>query len=81
LTKQRSTLVKRRTAVYSRLDALIELLGPAWYDVLGTDYSKSGLAFLARYADPQAVLRLGEACRGSCRPDRVASTDPHPRRR
>ena len=61
LTKQRSTLVKRRTAVYSRLDALIELLGPAWYDVLGSDYTKSGLAFLTRYADPHAVLRLGEA--------------------
>jgi transposase len=61
LTKQRSTLVKRRTAVYARLDALIELLGPAWYDVLGSDYTKSGLAFLTRYADPHAVLRLGEA--------------------
>jgi transposase len=61
LTKQRSTLVKRRTAVYSRLDALIELLGPAWYDVLGSDYTRSGLAFLTRYADPHAVLRLGEA--------------------
>jgi transposase len=61
LTKQRSTLVKRRTAVYSRLDALIELLGPAWYDVLGSNYTKSGLAFLTRYADPHAVLRLGEA--------------------
>ncbi len=61
LTKQRSTLVKRRTAIYSRLDALIELLGPAWYDVLGSDYTKSGLAFLARYADPHAVIRLGEA--------------------
>lgn len=61
LTKQRSTLVKRRTAIYSRLDALLELLGPAWYDVLGSDYTKSGLAFLARYADPHSVLRLGEA--------------------
>ena len=61
LTKQRSTLVKRRTAVYSRLDALIELLGPAWYDVLGSGYTRSGLAFLTRYADPHAVLRLGEA--------------------
>lgn len=61
LTKQRSTLVKRRTAVYSRLDALVELLGPAWYEVLGSDYTKSGLAFLARYADPHAVIRLGEA--------------------
>lgn len=61
LTKQRSTLVKRRTAVYSRLDALLELLGPAWYEVLGSDYTKSGLAFLTRYADPHAVIRLGEA--------------------
>jgi transposase len=61
LTKQRATLVKRRTAVYSRLDALVELLGPAWYDVLGSGYTKSGLAFLTRYADPHAVLRLGEA--------------------
>ena len=61
LTKQRSTMVKRRTAVYSRLDALIELLGPAWYDVLGSDYGKAALAFLARYADPHAVLRLGQA--------------------
>lgn len=60
LTKQRSTLVKRRTAVYSRLDALVELLGPAWYEVLGSDYTKSGLAFLTRYADPHAVIRLGE---------------------
>lgn len=61
LTKQRSTMVKRRTAVYSRLDALIELLGPAWYDVLGSDYGVAALAFLSRYADPQAVLRLGYA--------------------
>lgn len=61
LTKQRSTLVKRRTAVYSRLDALLELLGPAWYDVLGSDFTKSGLAFLTRYGDPHAVIRLGEA--------------------
>jgi len=61
LTKQRSTMVKRRTAVYSRIDALVELLGPAWYAVLGSDYGKAALAFLARYADPNAVLRLGEA--------------------
>jgi len=61
LTKQRSTMVKRRTAVYSRLDALVELLGPGWYEVLGSDYGKAALAFLARYADPNAVLRLGHA--------------------
>lgn len=61
LTKQRSTMVKRRTAVYSRIDALVELLGPAWYDVLGSDYGKAALVFLTRYADPNAVLRLGQA--------------------
>lgn len=61
LTKQRSTMVKRRTAVYSRLDALVELLGPAWYAVLGSNYGKAALMVLARYADPNAVIRLGQA--------------------
>jgi transposase len=61
LTKQRSTMVKRRTAVYSRLDALVELLGPAWYAALGSNYGKAALMVLARYADPHAVLRLGQA--------------------
>ncbi len=56
----RSSLVKRRTAVSVRLDALIELLGPTWADVLGTgDYNKSALAVLERYADPRALKKLG----------------------
>ncbi|GAB3131453.1 hypothetical protein GCM10027289_17660 [Tsukamurella serpentis] len=61
LTKQRSSIVKRRTAVYARLDALVELLGPAWYAVLGSDYGKAALRFLGRYADPNAVIKLGPA--------------------
>jgi transposase len=61
LVKQRSTMVKRRTAVYSRLDALIELLGPAWYDVLGSNYGKAATQLLVRYADPNALIRLGHA--------------------
>ncbi len=61
LVKQRSTMVKRRTAVYSRLDALIELLGPAWYDVLGSNYGKAATELLVRYADPNALIRLGHA--------------------
>ena len=61
LVKQRSTMVKRRTAVHARIDALVELLGPSWYAVLGSDYGRAGLEFLARYADPHAVLRLGRA--------------------
>jgi transposase len=61
LVKQRSTMVKRRTAVHARLDALVELLGPAWYAVLGSNYGIAALEFLTRYADPHAVLRLGQA--------------------
>ena len=60
LVKQRSTMVKRRVAVYARLDALVELLGPAWCVVLGSNYGLAALEFLARYADPNAVIRLGQ---------------------
>lgn len=61
LTKQRSTMVKRRTAVFARLDALTELLGPAWYEAMNARYGIAALEFLARYADPHAVIRLGQA--------------------
>lgn len=61
LTKQRSSLVKRRTAVQLRIDALLELLGPGWYEALHCRYGTTALAFLARYADPNAVLRLGKS--------------------
>ena len=61
LVKQRSTMVKRRVAVYARLDALVELLGPSWYAVLGSNYGIAALEFLGRYADPNAVIRLGQA--------------------
>ena len=59
IVKQRSSMVKRRAAVFHRLDAQLELLGPGWYDALGTDYGNATLHFLARYADPNAVIRLG----------------------
>lgn len=81
LTKQRSTMVKRRTAVYARLDALTELLGPAWYEAINARYGIAALEFLARYADPHAVIRLGQArlsrfligrSRGAWREDRAA---------
>jgi transposase len=58
--RHRSSLVARRTAAALRLDALIELLGPAWAEVLGCgDYSKTALAVLGRYADPNALKKLG----------------------
>lgn len=82
LTKQRSTMVKRRTAVYARLDALTELLGPTWCAALNERYGIAALEFLARYADPHAVIRLGQArltrfliarSRGAWREDRAAA--------
>ncbi len=61
IVKIRASIIKRRTAVFQRLDAQLELLGPAWYDALGTRYGKATLALLARYADPHTVIRLGHA--------------------
>jgi len=57
--RRRTKLVKARTAVFQRLDALVELLGPAWADALGEGYSKSALVVLERWADPRALRRLG----------------------
>lgn len=59
--KQRSSIVKRRTAIHQRLDAQLELLGPAWYDALGSNFGKCALAVLARYADPNTLIRAGHA--------------------
>lgn len=61
VVKQRASVVKRRTAIYSRLDAQLELLGPAWHDALGSHYGKAALALLIRYADPHSLIRLGQA--------------------
>lgn len=58
--RHRSSIQKRRTSAMLRLDALVELLGPAWADVLGAgDYNKTALAVLERYADPNALKKLG----------------------
>ena len=60
--KLRSNLVKRRSSILTRIDALLELLGPAWYAALGADLAnKTPLQFLAHYADPHQVRRLGRA--------------------
>jgi transposase len=79
--KVRASMVKRRTAVFQRLDAQLELLGPAWYDALGSNYGKAALAVLARYADPQALVRLGQArlTRFLIRHSRGAWRDDHAR--
>jgi len=59
--KVRSGLVHRRTTSMARLDALLEILGPAWVAAIGSDMSLTALRFLARYGDPRTVKRLGPA--------------------
>ena len=62
-TRRRASLVQRRTAVMTRLDALVELLGPSWHDTLCPSgaWEKTALAVLARYPDPVQLHRLGRA--------------------
>jgi transposase len=58
--RHRASLVKRHTMAVSRLDALVELLGPGWADALGSGtYTKTALVVLEKYADPRALKRLG----------------------
>jgi transposase len=62
-TKLRATLVKRRTTTLSRLDALVELLGPGWLAAFRGDLAnKTPLRFLAAgSACPYPLKRLGVA--------------------
>ncbi|MDQ6613970.1 MAG: transposase, partial [Actinomycetota bacterium] len=58
--RRRSKLVRARTVAFSRLDALIELLGPAFAEVLGGGgYTKTALVVLERFADPRELKRFG----------------------
>jgi len=61
--KLHSTLTHRRTQSLARIDALLEILGPAWHAAIGAELgSRTVLKFLAAgYADPHVVRRLGRA--------------------
>ncbi|MEJ2871990.1 transposase, partial [Actinomycetospora sp. OC33-EN08] len=61
LAGRRARLVAERVVAVQRLDALVELLGPAWTAVLGSDPGKTALELLARYSDPRAAIRAGRA--------------------
>jgi transposase len=62
-TKLRASLVKRRSSILGRLDAYLELLGPAWDAALGGNLARNTpLRFLAAgYAHPHTLRRLGRA--------------------
>jgi transposase len=62
-TRLRSSLVKRRSAVVGRIDALLEILGPQWHAAFDGELARTTpLRFLAAgYGDPYLVRRLGKA--------------------
>ncbi len=59
--KIRSGLVHRRSTAMHRLDSLLEILGPGWIDALGSRMTQTTFRFLAAYANPHQVKRLGRA--------------------
>ena len=59
--KIRAGLVHRRSTAMARLDSLLEILGPGWIDALGTRMTRTTFKFLAAYANPHQVKRLGAA--------------------
>ena len=79
--KLHSTLTHRRSQSLARLDALLEILGPAWHAAIGADLAnRTPLKFLAAgYADPHVVKRLGRArlARFCYRHSRGAWGEPH----
>lgn len=59
--KIRSGLVHRRSTSMNRLDCLLEILGPEWVAALGSDMTQTAFRFLARWANPHQVKRIGQA--------------------
>lgn len=62
-TRLRSSLVKRRSKVIGRIDALLEILGPDWHEALDGNLARtSALQFCAAgYTDPYLCRRIGQA--------------------
>jgi transposase len=62
-TRMRSSLVKRRSEVIARLDALLEIIGPDWHEAFEAKLARaSSLQFLAAgYTDPHLCRRIGRA--------------------
>jgi transposase len=57
--RRRVKFVASRLACRQRLDAMVNLLGPAYEEVLGTRGTKTSLEILERYGDPSRLRRLG----------------------
>ncbi len=58
--RRRVKLVEWRLACRQRIDAMLDLLGPGYAEVLGGPrYGKTALEILERYGDPRRLRRLG----------------------
>lgn len=57
--RRRVRLVEDHLASRQRLDAMLDLLGPCYAEVLGVRGSRTSLLVLERYGDPRDLRRLG----------------------
>jgi transposase len=57
--RRRVNLVEQHLGCRQRLDAMLDLLGPSYVEVLGIRASKTSLLVLERYGDPRSLRRLG----------------------
>lgn len=57
--RRRVNLVTHHLACRQRIDAMLDLLGPSYIEVLGTHMKKSALEILEHYGDPRSLRRLG----------------------
>jgi transposase len=58
--RRRVKLVEDHLASRQRLDAMLDLLGPGYAEVLGVRGSRTALLVLERYGDPRVLRRVGQ---------------------
>ena len=57
--RRRVDLVGLRSACHQRIDAMLDLLGPAYHQALGSRGTKTSAVVLERYGNPKTLRRLG----------------------
>ena len=57
--RRRVDLVEQRGACHQRIDAMLDLLGPAYHQALGSRGTKTSAVVLERYGNPKTLRRLG----------------------
>lgn len=58
--RRRVKLVAERLACRQRIDSMLDLLGPAYHDAVGSRLTKTAMVILERYGNPVALRRLGQ---------------------